>query len=190
MAPKSSNVYVIMQDGEPVAAFADEAQANTFAEENDASVRKVELTEKAPAAKSAAPKAAPKAKSSKAAAADDSELSELALKIQELLSGSGDSLAGMTVVVTGVPTDPKVNRKDIDALVTKYGGKLTKSLSKNTSFVVVGKDAGPTKMDKIEELGLETLDHGEFVERIGSGGGGMKRASAGEEKPSKKKRKA
>jgi BRCT domain type II-containing protein len=81
--------------------------------------------------------------------------------IKALLEGSGDSLSGKTIVVTGVP--PTLGRKHTEALVTKYGGHLTKSLSKNTSLVVVGNDAGPTKLEKIEELGLQTMDEDEFV---------------------------
>lgn len=46
------------------------------------------------------------------------------------------SVQGYTVVVTGVPAG--VSRKDMEALVTKNGGKLTKSISKNTSFVMLG----------------------------------------------------
>lgn len=62
-----------------------------------------------------------------------------------------DSLAGCTIVVTGVSAD--VSRKDTEAFVKKYGGKLTKSISKRTSFVVLGNEPGPKKLEKIEELG-------------------------------------
>lgn len=63
--------------------------------------------------------------------------------VRELLSGSGGVLSGCTVVVTGVP--PTIGRKNAEKLVEAYGGKLTKSLSKNTSYVIVGNDAGPKK---------------------------------------------
>lgn len=81
--------------------------------------------------------------------------------VKALLSGSGEMLDGMNVVVTGVP--PTLGRKTTEALVTKYGGHLTKSLSKNTSLVVVGNDAGPSKLEKIEELGLKTVDEDAFI---------------------------
>jgi BRCT domain type II-containing protein len=81
--------------------------------------------------------------------------------VKVLLKGSGELLSGKNIVVTGVP--PTLGRKTTEALVTKYGGHLTKSLSKNTSLVVVGNDAGPTKLEKIEELGLETMDEDAFV---------------------------
>jgi replication factor C subunit 1 len=81
--------------------------------------------------------------------------------VKALLASSGDSLSGKTIVVTGVP--PTLGRKTAEALVEKYGGHLTKSLSKKTSFVVVGNDAGPAKLEKIAELGLETLDEDAFI---------------------------
>ena len=81
--------------------------------------------------------------------------------VKALLASSGDSLSGKNIVVTGVP--PTLGRKTAEALVTKYGGHLTKSLSKNTSLVVVGNDAGPSKLEKIEELGLQTLDEDAFI---------------------------
>ena len=63
--------------------------------------------------------------------------------VKALLAGEGAALDGLRIVVTGVP--PTLGRKNAEKLVTNYGGNLTKSLSKNTSFVVVGNDAGPTK---------------------------------------------
>jgi len=197
MAPKS--VFVVVHDDVPAAAYSDEGAANNAAEELDgATVHKVTLSDAkaAPKAKAKPPaktRAAPKAKASKAAA-DDGEKSDLATRIAELLEESGDSLDGLTIVVTGVPTDPHVTRKQIDELVEGYGGHLTKSLSKNTSFVVLGANAGPTKLKKIEDLGIETLSHEELVERVSGGGGGKRGAPADDDeaevKGTKKKRKA
>jgi len=74
------------------------------------------------------------------ASKDDANLPD---NIKNLLKGSGNALDGLTIVVTGVP--PVMGRKTAEKLVEKYGGKLTKSLSKKTSYVVIGNDAGPTK---------------------------------------------
>jgi BRCT domain type II-containing protein len=81
-----------------------------------------------------------------------------------------------------------LGRKNAEKLVTNYGGKLTKSLSKNTGLVVVGNDAGPTKLEKISELGLETVDEDAFVKLLEAGGGGAKRAADDDEKPAKMKK--
>jgi len=198
MAVKASFVFVITSedDSAPIAVYADSASANEAAKEHDgAEVHKLELKGGSVQLEGDVKptKAAPKPKATKAAPAeDDGETSELAERVKELLSTKGDSLSGCTVVITGVPSS--ISRKDTESLITQYGGKLTKSLSKNTSFVVVGNDAGPKKLEKIEELGIETLDEEAFVERIGAGGGGKKRAPSGEEdaepKAGRKKRKA
>lgn len=98
------------------------------------------------------------ANSKKPAKPEDSDLPD---NVKALLAGSGNALEGKNIVVTGVP--PTLGRKNAEALVEKYGGHLTKSLSKNTSLVVVGNDAGPTKLEKIADLGVETMNEDEFV---------------------------
>lgn len=63
--------------------------------------------------------------------------------VKALLKGHGTQLEGLRIVVTGVP--PTLGRKNAEKLVERYSGILTKSLSKNTHYAVVGNDAGPTK---------------------------------------------
>jgi DNA ligase (NAD+) len=73
-------------------------------------------------------------------------------------------LMGKTIVVTGALT--KFDRKGIEELITKLGGKASGSVSKKTSFVVAGESAG-TKLDKAKELGVEVINETEFEKRIG-----------------------
>jgi DNA ligase (NAD+) len=73
-------------------------------------------------------------------------------------------LAGKTIVVTG--TLPTLGRTEIEELVVKLGGKASGSVSKKTSFVVAGEDAG-SKLAKAKELGVEVLDEAAFLKRIG-----------------------
>ncbi len=73
-------------------------------------------------------------------------------------------LAGMTVVITG--TLATLSRRDAESLVEQYGGKAAGSVSKNTSFVVVGENAG-SKADKAQALGIPMLTEEEFLKRIG-----------------------
>ena len=56
-------------------------------------------------------------------------------------------MEGLTVVVTGVLES--LHRDEAEELVRKYGGKVTHSISKNTSYVLAGDDAGPSKMTKV-----------------------------------------
>lgn len=73
-------------------------------------------------------------------------------------------LAGQTVVVTG--SLAKFKRQEIEELIGKLGGRASGSVSKKTSFVVAGTDAG-SKLDKARELGVEVITEDQFIERIG-----------------------
>ena len=73
-------------------------------------------------------------------------------------------LAGQTVVVTG--SLEKFKRQEIEELIAKLGGRASGSVSRKTSFVVAGADAG-SKLDKAKELGVAVLTEAEFIERIG-----------------------
>lgn len=73
-------------------------------------------------------------------------------------------LSGMTVVITG--TLASLSRREAEALVEHNGGKAAGSVSKNTSFVVVGENAG-SKADKAQALGIPMLSETEFLQRIG-----------------------
>ena len=78
---------------------------------------------------------------------------------------SGDlPLKGMTVVITG--TLSSLSRREAEALVEQNGGKAAGSVSKNTSFVVVGESAG-SKADKAKALGIPMLNETDFLKRIG-----------------------
>ena len=73
-------------------------------------------------------------------------------------------LAGKTVVVTG--TLPKRSRAEAEALIKAAGGKVTGSVSKSTSLVLVGDDAG-SKLDKARALGIATVDEAGLEAMIG-----------------------
>lgn len=74
--------------------------------------------------------------------------------------------AGMTIVVTG--SLEKFKRQEIEELITKLGGRASGSVSKKTTFVVAGADAG-SKLDKAKELGVPVLTESQFEERLANG---------------------
>ena len=64
-------------------------------------------------------------------------------------------LAGLTFVLTG--TLPTLTRDEAKARIEAAGGKTSGSVSKKTSYVVAGEEAG-SKLDKARELNIPTLD--------------------------------
>ncbi|KAI9158441.1 Replication factor C subunit 1 [Paramyrothecium foliicola] len=102
----------------------------------------------------------------------------------ELPEGEEECLSGLTFVFTGILQT--IGREEAMALVKRYGGKVTKGQpSKNTSFVVLGEDAGPSKLGKIKSLGIKTIDeHGLFdlIRKLPAFGGSGKGAQKAQEK--------
>ena len=66
-----------------------------------------------------------------------------------------DKLAGMTFVLTG--TLSKYTRSQASQLITSLGGKVAGSVSKKTTYVIAGEEAG-SKLAKAEALGVPVLD--------------------------------
>lgn len=75
-----------------------------------------------------------------------------------------DTLAGKTFVLTG--TLPTMTRDQAKALIESHGGKCSGSVSKKTSYVVAGDEAG-SKLTKAQELGITILSEQELVDLIG-----------------------
>jgi DNA ligase (NAD+) len=69
-------------------------------------------------------------------------------------------LTGKTMVFTG--TLPTLSRGDAEEMARKAGASVTSSVSKNTSYVVVGSDPG-SKAEKAEALGVTILDEEQFL---------------------------
>ncbi|KAI1111199.1 replication factor RFC1 C terminal domain-containing protein [Nemania sp. NC0429] len=97
--------------------------------------------------------------------------------VGDLPVGEPDCLAGLTFVFTGQLTG--IAREEAQALVKRHGGKITGAPSSKTSYVVLGDDAGPSKLAKIKEHGIKTINEEglfELIRRLPAGGGSGKGA--------------
>ncbi|WP_322496922.1 NAD-dependent DNA ligase LigA [Chloroflexus sp.] len=77
-----------------------------------------------------------------------------------------DALAGKTFVLTG--TLPSLTREQASELIVSHGGKVTDSVSRKTSYVVAGANAG-SKLAKAQQLGIPVLDEAGLLALIGEG---------------------
>jgi replication factor C subunit 1 len=102
---------------------------------------------------------------------------------QELPEGEDGCLTGLTFVFTGVLQT--IGREEAQALVKRYDGKVTGQPSSKTSYVVLGDDAGPSKLKKIHDFGIKTINEEglfELIRRLPAHGGGGKGAEKARQK--------
>ncbi len=74
-----------------------------------------------------------------------------------------DRFEGMTFVLTG--TLPTLSRNEASEIIEKYGGKTSSSVSKNTTYVLAGEEAG-SKLEKAQALKLKIINEDEFKDMI------------------------
>ncbi|SUP41396.1 DNA ligase [Veillonella criceti] len=82
---------------------------------------------------------------------------------EEVTEPSGTELAGETIVLTG--TLESMGRKEAGELLAAHGAKITGSVSKKTTILIAGAEAG-SKLTKAESLGIRIMNEAEFLELI------------------------
>ncbi|MDR1589487.1 MAG: NAD-dependent DNA ligase LigA [Oscillospiraceae bacterium] len=82
-------------------------------------------------------------------------------------AASGGKFDGMTFALTGALRG--YTRAEASELIERHGGKASSSVSKNTTYVVAGADAG-SKLQKAEALGVKVIDETEFEALINGAG--------------------
>ncbi|KUI73730.1 Replication factor C subunit 1 [Cytospora mali] len=108
----------------------------------------------------------------------------------EIPEGEENCLTGMTFVFTGQLK--AIGRDEAQELVKRYGGKVTGAPSSKTTFVVLGDDAGPSKLRKIKEHGIKTIDENglfELIRRAPANGGSAKNAEKARQKQEEQQQK-
>jgi DNA ligase (NAD+) len=73
---------------------------------------------------------------------------------------------GQAIVVTG--TLSRYKRNEIESVIEQFEGKASGSVSRKTSFLLAGADAG-SKLSKANELGIPVINEDEFIRRITTG---------------------
>lgn len=105
--------------------------------------------------------------------------------------GAPNCLLGLAFVFTGELSS--ISREDAQDLVKRYGARVTTAPSGKTDYVVVGENAGDSKLEKVRQLGLKTLDEDQLLDLIRTSKakdfhpqGSPKKVSPAKKRPSKK----
>lgn len=113
------------------------------------------------------PKPKPKAKAAPKAKANTKAKAAPAPKPSAKPSASsGDGeLDGKTVIITGAIAG--MTRPAAQKLLEGAGASIAKSLNKSVELVIIGADPGPDKLQKIEDMGIETIAWKDLAEKLG-----------------------
>ena len=93
-----------------------------------------------------------------------SRLREAGVNMTEPDQRESEKLNGFTFVLTG--TLSRFTRQEMSELIARHGGKVSGSVSKKTSYVLAGEDAG-SKLKKAQELGVPVIDEDGLLHMIG-----------------------
>ncbi|MDD3692358.1 MAG: NAD-dependent DNA ligase LigA [Oscillospiraceae bacterium] len=91
------------------------------------------------------------------------KLREAGVNMQKKGVEADNRFSGMTFVLTG--TLPTLKRDEASALIEKHGGKISSSVSKKTTAVLAGEQAG-SKLTKAQQLGIRIINEQEFLDML------------------------
>jgi len=83
---------------------------------------------------------------------------------EEQLAGTSDKLAGLSIIISG--TFQKHSREELKEMIELHGGKNVGSISKNTSYLLAGENIGPSKLEKVQKLGIPIISEEDFLNMI------------------------
>ena len=91
------------------------------------------------------------------------KMASLGVELENVERGEEAKLAGLTFVLTGQLAG--FTRDEAKDMIRKAGGDVSSSVSKKTSYVLAGEEAG-SKLEKAKELGVKIINEGEFKQLI------------------------
>ncbi|XP_018357397.1 PREDICTED: replication factor C subunit 1 isoform X2 [Trachymyrmex cornetzi] len=83
---------------------------------------------------------------------------------KETPTGAENCLAGVSFLITGVLDS--LERNEVEDLIQKYGGRTVNSVSKKVNYIIVGDEAGPSKLAKAINLGIKQISEDDLLEMI------------------------
>ena len=83
---------------------------------------------------------------------------------EDQLEGQTEKLAGLNIIISG--TFEKYSRNQLKEMIEKNGGKNVGSISKKTSYMLAGKNIGPSKLEKVNKLGIPIISEDDFLKMI------------------------
>ncbi|MBQ2127458.1 MAG: NAD-dependent DNA ligase LigA, partial [Bacteroidaceae bacterium] len=99
------------------------------------------------------------------------QLKEAGLKFEveeEVGVERSELLKGQSIVISGVFTHH--SRDEYKEMIERNGGKNVGSVSKSTSFILMGENMGPSKLEKAQKMGVRLVTEDEFLLMIGAVG--------------------
>ena len=83
---------------------------------------------------------------------------------KEVPKGSPNCLVGLVFVLSGIYES--LEREEAGELIKRLGGKVTSSVSKNTSYLVAGEEAGESKLEKAAKFGTKQISEDQLLDLI------------------------
>ncbi|XP_070166241.1 replication factor C subunit 1 isoform X2 [Polyergus mexicanus] len=83
---------------------------------------------------------------------------------KEIPIGAQNCLAGISFVLTGVLDS--LERNEVEDLIRKYGGRTVNTVSGKVNYIIVGDEAGPSKLAKANNLGIKQISEDNLLEMI------------------------
>ncbi|RYF50562.1 MAG: NAD-dependent DNA ligase LigA, partial [Cytophagaceae bacterium] len=80
---------------------------------------------------------------------------------KKVVEQEGDSLTGKTFLYTG--TFENLSREELESRIEANGGRLLSGISKKLNYLIVGENAGPSKVEKARKLNVPMIGEDEFM---------------------------